>query len=256
MQQQIQMNRPAASVLEEGATFFTRRRARVSGRNERGFQFNLEGASGRVTATPASGGSCTVLVEAEGLGVLAIADTFVRDLRKQARGADRQTGGPPGRIQLGDLRRKLGMPEPPPPPRPRTAPAPQAAAADAPALAPALVVPIVLESTPAEPAVAGSDPEPVGQAADPSEPAVVDPAPEAAEASPAALAEASAALVVEEAHSAAPDEINVAVVTEEAASTEPASGAATSEPDSASTSEEPAGSATDSDTPVPTPALE
>src|SRR5215211_6267834 len=94
MQQQIQTTQSPEQCLAEATAFFTRRRAKVSDRTERGLRFGLEGGEaedgGRVTVAPGGGGT-TVTVEAEGLGVLAIAEGYIRELRKQARGAGRQT---------------------------------------------------------------------------------------------------------------------------------------------------------------------
>ncbi|HEX2324805.1 MAG TPA: hypothetical protein VHQ00_05355, partial [Chloroflexota bacterium] len=121
MQQQIQTAQTPQQCLAEATAFFTRRRAKVSDRTEQGFHFGLEGTGaedgGRVTVAPSAGGGSTVTVEADGLGVLAIAEGFVRELRKQARGAGRQdrassvAGSSSG---FADLRQRLGMPEPPP----------------------------------------------------------------------------------------------------------------------------------------------
>jgi hypothetical protein len=135
MQQQIQVRQPPAQLLSEAAMYFTRRQAKVSDRTERGFRFGLEGAEegGRLTVTPRAGGASTVTVEAEGLGVLAIADGYMRELRKQARDADRQgraAAASSGRTGLGDLRRALGMPEPPPVRRPPLRPAAPSAPAE------------------------------------------------------------------------------------------------------------------------------
>ena len=77
---------------------------------------------------PGAGGGSTVTVEADGLGVLAIAEGFVRELRKQARGAgrqDRASSAAGASSGFADLRQRLGMPEPPPErpaPRPPGAP--------------------------------------------------------------------------------------------------------------------------------------
>src|SRR5262249_13803154 len=94
MQQQVQVSQPRAKLLDEAAAFFSRRRAKVSERTDRGFRFGLEGSAesdgGRVSVSSGAGGTSTVTVEAEGLGVLAIAEGFVRELRKQARDAGRQ----------------------------------------------------------------------------------------------------------------------------------------------------------------------
>ncbi len=94
MQQQIQTALSPQQCLAEATAFFNRRRAKVSDRTEQGLRFALEGTGaedgGRVTVAPGAGGGSTVTVEADGLGVLAIAEGFVRELRKQARGAGRQ----------------------------------------------------------------------------------------------------------------------------------------------------------------------
>ncbi|HEX2037779.1 MAG TPA: hypothetical protein VHS99_26715 [Chloroflexota bacterium] len=140
MQQEIQTNQPADRLVAEAAAFFTKRRAKVSERTERGFRFGLEGGDeqegGRVTVAPAKDGGSTVTVQADGLGVLAIAEGFIRELRKQARDASRvgRSGAATGGFGSGfaDLRQRLGMPEPPPPRErverpPRQAPVPAAA---------------------------------------------------------------------------------------------------------------------------------
>ncbi len=127
MEQQIQIKQPAEQILAEAAAYFARRRAKVSDRTDQGFRFGFEGGGaqegGRVSVAPAAGGMSAVTVEAEGLGVMAIAEGCIRELRKQARDAGRQ-----GRLSAGnnvgsgfsDLRQRLGMPEVSPvaPPRP------------------------------------------------------------------------------------------------------------------------------------------
>jgi hypothetical protein len=141
MQQQIQIRQSPEQCLAEASAFFARRRAKVSDRSERGLRFGLEGSGsdegGRVTVAPGASGATTVTVEAEGLGVMAIAEGFIRELRKQAKDADRLTrdGGRAGATLsagFADLRQRLGMPEPapasPPPPAAPAAQAPQAAA--------------------------------------------------------------------------------------------------------------------------------
>jgi hypothetical protein len=135
MQQQVQINQPPERVLSDAATYFTRRRAKVSDRDPRGFRFGLEGADagegGRVTVAAGPGGGSTVTVQADGLGVMAIAEGFVRELRKHARSVDRRA--PPARDVarggFGELRERLGMPEPVAQQRPPrgAAPAPPAA---------------------------------------------------------------------------------------------------------------------------------
>ena len=122
MQQQIQTSQSPEQCLSEATAFFTRRRAKVWDRTEQGFRFGLEGGEaedgGRVTVAPGGGGT-TVTVEAEVLGVMAIAEGFVRELRKQARSTGRTPrSGPSVGLSSGfaDLRQRLGMPEPPPVP--------------------------------------------------------------------------------------------------------------------------------------------
>lgn len=117
MQQQVQTHLPAERVLSEASSFFTKRRAKVSDRTSQGFSFALPGSDegGRLRISPAVAGASgtTVTVEAEGLGVLAIAEGYVRELRKQSRSQGRPGGGA-GNVALSDLRQRLGMPEPRP----------------------------------------------------------------------------------------------------------------------------------------------
>ena len=125
MQQQVQTSLSAEQVLSEASTFFTKRRARVSDRTSEGFKFALPGAEdgGSLRISPAGSGGTTVTVEAEGLGVLAIAEGYVRELRKQTKNQPRAGGG--SNVALSDLRSRLGMPEPRPRQRPPAdAPAP------------------------------------------------------------------------------------------------------------------------------------
>src|SRR5262245_57797283 len=141
MQQQIQIRQSPERCLAEATAFFARRRAKVSDRTERGLRFGLEGSGsdegGRVTVAPGASGATTVTVEAEGLGVMAIAEGFIRELRKQAKDADRlsrDAGRAGASLSAGfaDLRQRLGMPEPaPPPPAPSESPPPPAAGAPA-----------------------------------------------------------------------------------------------------------------------------
>jgi hypothetical protein len=124
MQQQVQTSLSAEQVLSEASSFFTKRRARVSDRTHSGFNFALPGAEdgGSLRISPAGSGGTTVTVEAEGLGVLAIAEGYVRELRKQSRSQPR-SGGSASNVALSDLRSRLGMPEPRPRQRPPSAPA-------------------------------------------------------------------------------------------------------------------------------------
>ena len=135
MQQQIQISRRPEQVLNDAASFFAKRRAKVTDRTERGFRFGLQGSSaqdgGRVSVAPGAGGVCTVTVQADGLGVMAIAEGFVRELRKQARDQGRtaqrgqRTDAGPMRGDFSGLRERLGMPpERPFRPAPRPAPPP------------------------------------------------------------------------------------------------------------------------------------
>lgn len=118
MQQQIEVHQSPSRLLDEAATFFTKRRAKVTARTEQGFHFGLEGSDeregGRITVSSRSTSSTTVTVEADGLGVMAMAESFVRDLRKQTRDAGRQgrnVGVGAARGGFGDLRERLGMPQ-------------------------------------------------------------------------------------------------------------------------------------------------
>ncbi len=135
MQQQIQISRRPEQVLNDAASFFAKRRAKVTDRTERGFRFGLQGSSaqdgGRVSVAPGAGGVCTVTVQADGLGVMAIAEGFVRELRKQARDQGRtaqrgqRTDAGPMRGDFSGLRERLGMPpERPSRPAPRPTPPP------------------------------------------------------------------------------------------------------------------------------------
>ena len=137
MQQQIQINQPPERILSDAASFFVRRRAKVSDRTERGLRFGLPGGAaedaGRVTISPGPGGVSTVTVQADGLGLLAIAEGFVRELRKQARDQDRsgprapREGGPTTmRGDFSSLRERLGMPAPERQEQPARPPRPQA----------------------------------------------------------------------------------------------------------------------------------
>lgn len=149
MEQQIQIKQPAEQILADAAAYFARRRAKVSDRTDQGFRFGFEGGGeqegGRVSVASAAGGMSAVTVEAEGLGVMAIAEGCIRELRKQARDAGRQ-----GRLSAGnnvgsgfsDLRQRLGMPEVSPvaPPRPGGRPNRPVSAGGAPGGAPLTTV--------------------------------------------------------------------------------------------------------------------
>ena len=56
MQQQIQIHQPPQRVLDEAASFFAKRRAKVTDRTDRALRFGLQGAvaqdGGRVTVAP------------------------------------------------------------------------------------------------------------------------------------------------------------------------------------------------------------
>ena len=116
MQQQINVKRSADRVLNDAASFFARRGAKVGERSERGLSFGLERAigaeGGRVTVAPGREGT-TVTVQANGIGVMALADSFARDLRKQARDSSRPgRGGATAAVRggLAELRDRLAMP--------------------------------------------------------------------------------------------------------------------------------------------------
>ena len=123
MQQQVQTSLSAEQVLSEASSFFTKRRARVSDRTSEGFKFALPGAEdgGSLRIAPGGSGGTTVTVEVEGLGVLAIAEGYVRELRKQSKNQPRSGGGAGSNVALSDLRQRLGMPEPRPRQRPPSA---------------------------------------------------------------------------------------------------------------------------------------
>lgn len=126
MQQQVQTHLSPEQVITEAPTFFSKRRAKISDRASDGFRFGLPGSdeSGHVRIASSGDAGSTVTVEAEGLAIMAIADGYVRELRKQAQAASRQTRpGGGGNVQLGDLRQRLGMPEPQPRPAPQRRPA-------------------------------------------------------------------------------------------------------------------------------------
>ena len=125
MQQQVQTALSAEQVLSEASSFFTKRRARVSDKTDRGFKFALPGAEdgGSLSIAPAGAGGTTVTIEVEGLGVQAIAEGYVRELRKTSKSQSRAGSG--SNVALSDLRQRLGMPEPRPRQRPPSeAPAP------------------------------------------------------------------------------------------------------------------------------------
>jgi hypothetical protein len=185
MQQQIQIRQSSERCLAEAIAFFARRRAKVSDRTERGLRFGLEGSGsdewGRVTVAPGAGGATTVTVEAEGLGVMAIAEGFIRELRKQARDADRlsrDAGRAGASLSAGfaDLRQRLGMPEPAPPP-----PAPESPAPTSPPPAPAARPAPPPEEAPAAPPTAprAAAEAPVAQAVEAPESPPVPPSPPA-----------------------------------------------------------------------------
>jgi hypothetical protein len=170
MQQQVQINQSPERVLTDAAAFFAKRRTKITDRDPKGFRFGLEGADaregGRVTVASGPGGGSTVTVQADGLGVMAIAEGFVRELRKHARSVDRRARTPArdvARGGFGDLRERLGMPEPVAQQRPPrgaapaepTARAPSDAAADAGPAAPREAAEAAAPPPAAAPAVAG-----------------------------------------------------------------------------------------------------
>ena len=118
MQQQVQTALSAEQVLSEASSFFTKRRARVSDKTAQGFKFALPGAEdgGSLSISAAGSGGTIVTIEVEGLGVQAIAEGYVRELRKQSKGQAR--GASASNVALTDLRQRLGMPEPRPRQRP------------------------------------------------------------------------------------------------------------------------------------------
>ncbi|MBI3972468.1 MAG: hypothetical protein HY332_14400 [Chloroflexi bacterium] len=135
MQQRVHVKQPAEQVLNDAAAFFTKRRAKIDQRTESGLWFGLQGAGtqdgGRVAVAPAPGGGTDVTVEADNIALVAMADNYVRELRKQAREAERQRRPEPAgtlRGGFGDLRQRLGMPAPLPP-RPRPSGPPRGAGA-------------------------------------------------------------------------------------------------------------------------------
>ena len=145
MQQQVQTALSPEQVLNEASSFFTKRRARVSDKTKDGFKFALQGAEdgGSLSIAPGGSGGSTVTIDVEGLGVQAIAEGYVRELRKQSKGQSR--GGSASNVALTDLRQRLGMPEP----RPRQRPADEAPAGRPDGPAPIEAVTVTPDGAPA-----------------------------------------------------------------------------------------------------------
>ena len=173
MLQDVLSLKPPNEIIDEAARFFTQRRIKVIGRSKNSLRFALSAAhaaeAGQVKAVREATGQTRVSVETGGLSVWHIAESYIRDLRKQARsgarsrrrrraaGTTRLTGA-----SLDSLGSALGM-EPPRPQRP----AAQQPAARRPA-------PTPVPSTPPEPdpAVALDDlvaPPPLAAAGDSDE---------------------------------------------------------------------------------------
>ena len=137
MLQDVLSLKPPNEIIDEAARFFTQRRIKVIARSKSSLRFALstahEAEAGQVKAVREATGQTRVSVETGGLSVWHIAESYVRDLRKQARSGARSrrhrraasttrlTGA-----SLDSLGSVLGM-EPPRPQRPaahRPTPAP------------------------------------------------------------------------------------------------------------------------------------
>ncbi len=141
MLQDVLSLKPPHEIIDEAARFFTQRRIKVIARSRNSLRFALSAAhaaeAGQVKAVREATGQTRVSVETGGLSVWHIAESYIRDLRKQSRsgarsrrrrraaGTTRLTGA-----SLDSLGSALGM-EPPRPQRPATrrpAPTPSPAA--------------------------------------------------------------------------------------------------------------------------------
>ena len=128
MLQDVLSLKPPNEIIDEAARFFTQRRIKVIGRSKNSLRFALSAAhaaeAGQVKAVREATGQTRVSVETGGLSVWHIAESYIRDLRKQSRsgarsrrrrraaGTTRLTGA-----SLDSLGSALGM-EPPRPQRP------------------------------------------------------------------------------------------------------------------------------------------
>ncbi len=141
MLQDVLSLKPPNEIIDEAARFFTQRRLKVIARTRSSLRFALSAAheaeAGQVKAIREATGQTRVSVETGGLSVWHVAESYIRDLRKQSRsgersrrrrraaGTTRLTGA-----SLDSLGSALGMePSRPPQPaarRPTPAPAPAA----------------------------------------------------------------------------------------------------------------------------------
>ena len=93
MLQDVLSLKPPNEIIDEAARFFTQRRIKVIARSKNSLRFALSAAhaaeAGQVKAVRDATGQTRVSVETGGLSVWHIAESYLRDLRKQARSGAR-----------------------------------------------------------------------------------------------------------------------------------------------------------------------
>ena len=93
MLQDVLSLKPPNEIIDEAARFFTQRRIKVIARSRNSLRFALSAAhaaeAGQVKAVREATGQTRVSVETGGLSVWHIAESYIRDLRKQSRSGER-----------------------------------------------------------------------------------------------------------------------------------------------------------------------
>ena len=101
MLQDVLSLKPPKEIIDEAARFFTQRRIKVIARSKNSLRFALSAAhaaeAGQVKAVREATGQTRVSVETGGLSVWHIAESYIRDLRKQSRSSERSRRRPPRR---------------------------------------------------------------------------------------------------------------------------------------------------------------
>ncbi|MAG35845.1 MAG: hypothetical protein CL878_06340 [Dehalococcoidia bacterium] len=93
MLQDVLSSKPPSEVIDEAARFFSQRRLKVIERSKSSLRFALSAAheaeAGQVKAVRDASGQTRVSVETGGLSVWHVAESYLRDLRKQSRSGAR-----------------------------------------------------------------------------------------------------------------------------------------------------------------------
>ena len=93
MRQDVLSLKPPSEIIDEASRFFTKRRLKIIARSSNSLRFALStghGAeAGQVKATHEAADWTRVSVDTDGLGIWHVAESYIRDLRRQSRSGGR-----------------------------------------------------------------------------------------------------------------------------------------------------------------------